>query len=124
MRIADSRIEDRDYRELLARDPSFLGSFFAGVKSTPLGPMFACASTKGLCLLEFVDRRMLEAEFEDLQRRLGARILAGERTEFTVPCTHPAPRSRCACGMRCARFLVVALRAVVARARAENRLLT
>lgn len=46
--------------------------------TTPLGPMFACASSRGICLLEFVDRRMLETEFKDLQRLLQARILAGE----------------------------------------------
>ncbi|MCL1035743.1 methylated-DNA--[protein]-cysteine S-methyltransferase [Shewanella submarina] len=46
--------------------------------TTPLGPMFACASDQGLCLLEFVDRRMLETEFEDLQRRLKTCIMAGE----------------------------------------------
>ncbi|OVZ58919.1 XRE family transcriptional regulator [Pigmentiphaga sp. NML030171] len=46
--------------------------------TTPLGPLFACASERGLCLLEFVDRRMLETEFKDLQRLLRARILAGE----------------------------------------------
>lgn len=75
--------------------------------TTPLGPMFACASTNGLCLLEFVDRRMLETEFKDLQRRFDARILAGEndhirtaeqqlaeyfageRTDFTVPLDTP-----------------------------------
>lgn len=46
--------------------------------TTPLGPMFACASSRGICLLEFVDRRMLETELKDLQRLLQARILAGE----------------------------------------------
>lgn len=46
--------------------------------TTPLGPMFVCASKRGVCLLEFVDRRMLETEFKDLQRLLQARILAGE----------------------------------------------
>ena len=40
--------------------------------------MFACASDQGLCLLEFVDRRMLETEFQDLQKRLKAKILVGE----------------------------------------------
>ncbi|SEM00717.1 AraC family transcriptional regulator, regulatory protein of adaptative response / methylated-DNA-[protein]-cysteine methyltransferase [Aquimarina amphilecti] len=45
--------------------------------TTPLGPMFICATENGVCLLEFVDRRMLEAEFEDLQKRLNATILAG-----------------------------------------------
>lgn len=45
---------------------------------TPLGPMWACATEKGVCLLEFTDRRMLETEFEDLQHRLDAVILAGK----------------------------------------------
>ena len=45
--------------------------------NTPLGPMLACASPEGLCLLEFVDRRGIEREFGDLQRRTRAPILAG-----------------------------------------------
>lgn len=46
--------------------------------TTPLGPMFICATEKGICLLEFVDRRMLETEFRNLQKRLNANIIAGE----------------------------------------------
>ncbi|WP_437887628.1 bifunctional transcriptional activator/DNA repair enzyme AdaA [Phytobacter sp. V91] len=46
--------------------------------TTPLGPMFVCATGRGVCLLEFVDRRMLETEFSDLQRLFNARIIAGE----------------------------------------------
>lgn len=46
--------------------------------TTPLGPIFICATDKGVCLLEFVDRRMLETEFKDLQRLLKATIIAGE----------------------------------------------
>lgn len=46
--------------------------------TTPLGPMFVCASERGVCLLEFVDRRMLETEFRDIQQRLNANILPGE----------------------------------------------
>lgn len=46
--------------------------------TTPLGPMFICATDKGICLLEYTDRRMLETEFRDLQRRLKAEILIGE----------------------------------------------
>jgi AraC family transcriptional regulator of adaptative response/methylated-DNA-[protein]-cysteine methyltransferase len=46
--------------------------------TTPLGPMFACASDKGLCLLEFSNRRMLETEFKDLCKRLNAVILPGK----------------------------------------------
>lgn len=46
--------------------------------TTPIGPMFAGATDKGLCLLEFTDRRMLETEFKDLQKRFKAVILPGE----------------------------------------------
>lgn len=46
--------------------------------TTPLGPMFACATKEGVCLLEFTDRKMLETEFKDLRKRLCAVILPGE----------------------------------------------
>jgi len=46
--------------------------------TTPIGPMFVCSTENGICLLEFTDRRMLETEFEDLQKRLDAVILPGE----------------------------------------------
>ena len=42
---------------------------------SPLGPMVTVASEQGVCLLEFGDRRMLETEFADLQRRLNAVLL-------------------------------------------------
>jgi AraC family transcriptional regulator of adaptative response/methylated-DNA-[protein]-cysteine methyltransferase len=45
---------------------------------TKIGPMFACATEEGICLLEFTDRRMLETEFKDLCKRLDAVILPGE----------------------------------------------
>lgn len=75
--------------------------------TTPLGPMFACATSKGICLLEFTDRRMLETEFNDLKKRLKAEILPGtnqylirlqkelseyfdgKRKKFTVPLHTP-----------------------------------
>lgn len=75
--------------------------------TTPIGPMFACASEQGICLLEFTDRRMLETEFKDLQKRLNAVILpgpnpfleqvqeelreyfAGQRWQFSVPLHTP-----------------------------------
>ena len=50
--------------------------------TTELGPMFICATEKGICLLEFVDRRMLETEFKDLQRLLKANIVAGENSHI------------------------------------------
>ncbi len=46
--------------------------------TTPLGPMFVGATEQGVCLLEFVDRRMLETEFKDLQRHLNGTIVSGE----------------------------------------------
>ena len=49
---------------------------------SPLGPMVAVASERGLNLLEFGDRRMLESEFTDLQKRLDAVLLPG-KNEFT-----------------------------------------
>lgn len=45
--------------------------------TTPLGPMFGCATEEGVCLAEFTDRKMLESEFADLQKRLNAIILPG-----------------------------------------------
>lgn len=51
--------------------------------STKLGPMFACATNQGLCLLEFTDRKMLESEFQDLCKRLNAVILPGANPFLT-----------------------------------------
>lgn len=48
--------------------------------TTPLGPMFVCATERGVCLLEFTDRLMLETEFCDLQRLLKARIMSGKNS--------------------------------------------
>lgn len=44
---------------------------------TPLGPMLACADEAGLCLLEFVDRRMLATQLETLRRRFQAALVPG-----------------------------------------------
>jgi AraC family transcriptional regulator of adaptative response/methylated-DNA-[protein]-cysteine methyltransferase len=71
--------------------------------STPLGPMLGAASERGLCLLEFVDRRMLETQLRRLKVAVDAPIIpgmnrvltqastelnqyfAGQLREFTVP---------------------------------------
>jgi AraC family transcriptional regulator of adaptative response/methylated-DNA-[protein]-cysteine methyltransferase len=50
---------------------------------TPLGPMFVAATEHGVCLLEFTDRRMLETELRDLQRRLRTRIDYGSNAHTT-----------------------------------------
>ena len=41
---------------------------------TPLGPMVAGSVGEALCLLEFSDRRMLEAQFDTVSRRFGTRL--------------------------------------------------
>jgi AraC family transcriptional regulator, regulatory protein of adaptative response / methylated-DNA-[protein]-cysteine methyltransferase len=74
---------------------------------TPLGTMFACAVEKGLCLLEFTDRKMLETELKQLASSLNAEIIqgfnnhiesvkeqleeyfGGKRKEFTIPLYSP-----------------------------------
>src|SRR5207249_8376147 len=45
---------------------------------TPLGPMVAGATAEGLCLLEFTDRRMLEAQMRRLQSLLKQPLLPGD----------------------------------------------
>ena len=70
---------------------------------TPLGPAIAGATDEGLCLLEFTDRRMLEAQLKRLQSLLKQPLVPGEHphlaktreelaryfdgtlTDFTVP---------------------------------------
>ncbi len=45
---------------------------------TPLGPMLACASEDALCLLEFVDRRMLETQLKQTRKSMGAILVPGD----------------------------------------------
>jgi len=49
---------------------------------TPLGPMAAGATERSLCLLEFTDRRMMEAQLETLKRRFRLPLLPGESPLF------------------------------------------
>lgn len=44
---------------------------------SPLGPLVAGATDKGVCLLEFTDRRMLETQFEVVQRLFRVPVLPG-----------------------------------------------
>ena len=78
-----------------------------GWVETPLGPMVAGAEDRGVCLLEFSDRRMLEAQIVTLRRRLQAALVpadhplldrlkqelaeyfAGTRRDFEVPLHAP-----------------------------------
>lgn len=45
---------------------------------TPIGPMVAAANNEGVCLLEFADRRGLEASYNDMRKRFAAAVLPGE----------------------------------------------
>ncbi|MBZ5637383.1 MAG: methylated-DNA--[protein]-cysteine S-methyltransferase [Acidobacteriia bacterium] len=49
---------------------------------TLLGPMVAGATAKGICLLEFADRRMLPTQLDRVRRRFGAAILPGTSPFF------------------------------------------
>lgn len=44
---------------------------------TPLGPMIAGATSEGICLLEFADRRMLETQLDRVKRWFGAAPVPG-----------------------------------------------
>lgn len=74
---------------------------------SPLGPLVAGATAAGICLLEFTDRRMLEAQFDAMRKRFDAPVVpgcnthlekleeelesyfAGSLQEFTVPLIYP-----------------------------------
>lgn len=49
---------------------------------SPLGPMLAGATDAGVCLLEFVDRRMLPTQLERIQRRYGMAPIPGTNPHF------------------------------------------
>jgi AraC family transcriptional regulator of adaptative response/methylated-DNA-[protein]-cysteine methyltransferase len=74
---------------------------------SPVGPLVVGCTPDGICLLEFSDRRMLDAQFAALRQRFGCAIVpgrhryldqlkdelaayfAGTRKEFTVPLVYP-----------------------------------
>ena len=51
---------------------------------TPLGEMIACATDKGICLLEFNDRKKLDGQFQKLAKDLNANIVEQENKHFTL----------------------------------------
>jgi AraC family transcriptional regulator of adaptative response/methylated-DNA-[protein]-cysteine methyltransferase len=74
---------------------------------SPVGPLLAAANDEGICLLEFTERRMLEAQFATLRKRFVCALIpgtnalleklkaeltsyfAGTLREFTVPLRYP-----------------------------------
>jgi AraC family transcriptional regulator of adaptative response/methylated-DNA-[protein]-cysteine methyltransferase len=91
-----------------AKGPQAGGDFIrlAWIES-PLGPLVAGAVDAGICLLEFTDRRMLEAQADALRTRFGlpaapsphphlerletelGEYFAGERKDFDLPISEP-----------------------------------
>jgi AraC family transcriptional regulator of adaptative response/methylated-DNA-[protein]-cysteine methyltransferase len=51
---------------------------------TPLGPMLAGGTDEGICLLEFIDRRMLETQVRRVSQRLNAEVLPGTCVHFAA----------------------------------------
>jgi AraC family transcriptional regulator of adaptative response/methylated-DNA-[protein]-cysteine methyltransferase len=56
---------------------------FKWMKS-PLGPLVAGATDDGLCLLEFTDRRMLEAQFRTIRSRFRGPVAPGEHPHLKL----------------------------------------
>lgn len=50
--------------------------------SSPLGPLVAGATSDGVCLLEFSDRRMLEAQFKTVRRLFKAPVVPGSNAHL------------------------------------------
>lgn len=51
---------------------------------SPLGPLVAGATAKGVCLLEFTDRRMLEAQFATVRRLFGGLAVPGSNPHLDL----------------------------------------
>lgn len=51
---------------------------------TPLGEMIACATNKGICLLEFNDRKKLDGQFQKLAKDLNSDIIEQECKHFDL----------------------------------------
>jgi AraC family transcriptional regulator of adaptative response/methylated-DNA-[protein]-cysteine methyltransferase len=54
----------------------------ARVIETPLGPLLACAMDEGICLLQFMDQRILHAEVVTLCSKWKARLVYGEHAHI------------------------------------------
>jgi AraC family transcriptional regulator of adaptative response/methylated-DNA-[protein]-cysteine methyltransferase len=52
-------------------------------QESPMGPLVTAATDQGICLLEFTDRRMLEAQFETLRKLFSCAIVPGENEHIT-----------------------------------------
>lgn len=51
---------------------------------TPLGPMLAGATGKGICLLEFVDRKMIETQLKRIKKIFKAELIPSKNIYFDI----------------------------------------
>lgn len=51
---------------------------------SPMGPLVTAATEKGICLLEFSDRRMLDAQFTTLRKLFKSPIVPGENKHIIL----------------------------------------
>jgi len=51
---------------------------------SPMGPLVTAATEKGICLLEFSDRRMLDAQFTTLRKHFKCAIVPGENKHISL----------------------------------------
>src|SRR5262249_24418809 len=51
---------------------------------SPVGPLLAGASSDGVCLLEFTDRRRMEAQVTTLKKRFPSAIVPGENKHIEI----------------------------------------
>ncbi len=68
------------FKKIMGTNPAnakFVNVIYIHRITTPLGPMFVCATDDGVCLLEFTDRRMNPVELRDLRRLLKANYVHG-----------------------------------------------
>ena len=51
---------------------------------SPVGPLIAAANSEGVCLLEFTDRRMLDAQFQKVRRFFRCPIVPGDNEHLQL----------------------------------------
>lgn len=64
-----------------SRDSEFIVSTWI---ESPMGPLVAAATEKGICLLEFSDRRMLDTQFATLRKYFKCAIVPGENKHLRL----------------------------------------
>ncbi|VAW51021.1 Methylated-DNA--protein-cysteine methyltransferase [hydrothermal vent metagenome] len=51
---------------------------------SPVGPMVACATAQGICLVDYMDRNILEDEFKYLAKEFNTKILPGKNKHLAA----------------------------------------